>query len=55
MLVDVKLYVLCDIIGIVELLLLIVSLIMSKKLVEGVGVLVFDVKVGFGVFMRLLV
>lgn len=47
-------YVLRDVIVIVDLMFLIVFFIMSKKLVLGVDVIVFDVKVGFGVFMKIL-
>lgn len=46
-------YVFCDVIGIVNLILLIVSFIMSKKIVVGVDVIVFDVKIGVGVFMKI--
>lgn len=49
--VDKKFYVLCDVMGIVEVILLIVFSIMLKKIVEGIDVFVFDVKFGFGVFM----
>lgn len=51
-LVDKKLYVLCDVIVIVDFFLLIVSLIMSKKIVVGVDVIVLDVIIGDGVFMK---
>lgn len=53
MLVDKKLYVFCDVMGMVNFILLIVSLIMSKKIVVGVDVIVFDVKMGVGVFMKM--
>lgn len=46
---------LCDVIVIVDLILLIVSFIMSKKIVVGVDVIVLDVIIGEGVFMKDLV
>lgn len=52
MLVDKKFYVFCDVIVMVDLILLIVSLIMSKKIVVGVDVICLDVKMGNGVFMK---
>lgn len=44
-------YVMCDIIVIVDNILLIIVLIFFKKLVVGFELFVMDVKVGFGVFM----
>lgn len=52
--VDKWFYVVCDVMVMVESFDLIIVLILLKKFVVSLEVLVLDVKIGFGVFMKII-